>query len=335
MHSGTDKCRDLEEAGSPTASSSDAPGLKWKNTWAASLFVFVSPVSSAMIAPALQNLGESLCMHSDIEVYLSLAIFILAYAVGPIFFGPVSELYSRMRLLQVTNPQFFAFRFLAGICGSAPLAIGGGDIWWEAMHQGSIGTANQASTYANSFVSLQRLVMAMGICTLGPVLGPVVGPIAGGFMAQYFTWSWDFEAAQSVFTKPVIFCMAIYMAYLSGTTYFIFATFPEIWTMVYHEEPGISGLVFNLVQDPQDFTTITSVSTSFACPPWPWALTYIVDSYQTYAASAMAACAILRSPAGFGFPLFAPYIVGFGWMAHVIFWHYGPKLRVMSKCAAD
>ena len=97
-----------------------------------------------MIAPAMQQLGQSLDMNTDIEVYLSLGIFILAYSVGPIAFGPASELYGRVRILQVSNlwylawnlgcgfatskAQFFAFRFLAGIGGSAPLAIGGGAI---------------------------------------------------------------------------------------------------------------------------------------------------------------------------------------------------------------
>jgi MFS family permease len=92
----------------------------------------------------MQDLGEALDMRSDFEVYLSMAIFILAYAIGPIFFGPASELYGRVRLLQVSNlwytawnlgcgfaqtkRQLFAFRFLAGIGGSAPLAIGGGAI---------------------------------------------------------------------------------------------------------------------------------------------------------------------------------------------------------------
>lgn len=117
---------------------------KWTNTWAVSLFVFISPVSSAMIAPALQQLGTSLEMHTKFEIYLSMAIFVLAYAVGPILFGPLSELYGRVRLLQASNvwylawnlgcgfatnkAQFFAFRFLAGIGASAPLAIGGGAI---------------------------------------------------------------------------------------------------------------------------------------------------------------------------------------------------------------
>jgi hypothetical protein len=119
-------------------------GLKWKNTWTVSLFVFISPVSSSMIAPALDDLAKSLGMHKEIETYLSLSIFILAYAIGPIFFGPASELYGRVRLLQFSNvwylawnlgcgfaktkAQLFAFRFLAGIGGSAPLAIGGGAI---------------------------------------------------------------------------------------------------------------------------------------------------------------------------------------------------------------
>lgn len=119
-------------------------GLKWKNTCVISLFVFISPVSSSMIAPAMQDLGKALGMHSNIEIYLSMAIFILAYSIGPIFFGPSSELYGRVCLLQISNvwylawnlgcgfaktkSQLFAFRFLAGIGGSAPLAIGGGAI---------------------------------------------------------------------------------------------------------------------------------------------------------------------------------------------------------------
>lgn len=118
--------------------------LRWKNTWTISLFVFISPVSSSMIAPAMNDLAKSLGMHTEIEIYLSLSIFILAYAIGPIFFGPASEVYGRVRLLQISNlwylawnlgcgfattkGQLFAFRFLAGIGGSAPLAIGGGAI---------------------------------------------------------------------------------------------------------------------------------------------------------------------------------------------------------------
>ncbi|PWY76981.1 putative MFS transporter [Aspergillus heteromorphus CBS 117.55] len=442
-------------------------GSRWKNTWTVSLFVFISPVSSSMIAPAMQNLGKSLGMHSEIEVYLSMAIFILGYAIGPIFFGPASELYGRVRLLQVSNvwylawnmgcgfaktkSQLYAFRFLAGIGGSAPLAIGGGAIsdMWSAEERGK----------------------AMGVYTLGPLLGPVVGPIAGGFIAQYSTWRWVFWATSAAAvgvqavgliwlrechpgtllrkkrdrlvqetgnqnlhtsekveslayklihalerpvllftTQPIIFCMAIYMGYLFGITYLMLATFPGIWDGVYHESPSIgglnylsiaigsfAGLFFNLKLVDRIYRALKARNNNVGKPEfrmpslavgsvistiglfwYGWSIghthwimpnigaliftagtisclqgmqTYIVDSYQTYAASAMAACAILRSLAGFAFPLFSSYMyddlgygwgtsvlafitIAIGWTAPFAFWHFGPKLRAVSRYAA-
>lgn len=79
--------------------------------------------------------------------------------------------------------------------------------------------------------------------------------------------------------------------------------------------------------------------------------TYVIDSYSTYAASAVAAISFLRSLAGFGFPLFAPTLydnLGYGWGNSVLafvalaigipapwlFWHYGARLRAKSRYAA-
>ncbi len=81
-------------------------------------------------------------MTSIVQEQLLLSIFVLAYAFGPLVFGPLSELYGRVPVLQWANLIYFvfnlacgfaqnsgemlAFRFLSGIGGSAPLAIGGG-----------------------------------------------------------------------------------------------------------------------------------------------------------------------------------------------------------------
>ena len=79
--------------------------------------------------------------------------------------------------------------------------------------------------------------------------------------------------------------------------------------------------------------------------------TYVIDSYSTYAASAVAAISFLRSLAGFGFPLFALTMydnLGYGWgnsvlafvaiaigvPAPLLFWRYGAKLRAKSRYAA-
>jgi MFS family permease len=93
--------------------------------------------------------------------------------------------------------------------------------------------------------------------------------------------------------------------------------------------------------------------------------TYILDSYTRFAASGTAAVVVLRSLAGFGFPLFAPYMyekLDYGWYvvfillflltlcrgnsvlaiislclgipAPIIFWKYGERLRSQSQFAA-
>jgi hypothetical protein len=79
--------------------------------------------------------------------------------------------------------------------------------------------------------------------------------------------------------------------------------------------------------------------------------TYLVDSYTRYAASAIAAATVLRSLAGFGFPLFAPAMfdaldygwgnsllafiaIGLGVPGPFLLWMFGEKLRSRSKFAA-
>jgi MFS family permease len=133
-----------------------------------------------MVAPALNKIGQDLGVDSDIERSLMLSIFVLAYAIGPLFLGPLSEIYGRVIVLQLSNlfflafnigcgfaqskGQLIAFRFLSGLGGSAPLALGGGVLsdCWRAEERGK----------------------SISIYSLAPLLGPAVGPIAGGFIAM-------------------------------------------------------------------------------------------------------------------------------------------------------
>lgn len=115
---------------------------KWAVTITVSLFTFISPVPSSMVAPALTKIADELNIQSEVETQLTLSIFVLAYALGPLYFGPLSEIFGRASVLQFSNlcyvawnlgcgfaqteGELIAFRFMSGIAGSAPLAIGGG-----------------------------------------------------------------------------------------------------------------------------------------------------------------------------------------------------------------
>jgi multidrug resistance protein len=165
---------------------------KFSRKWAAvgiiSAFTFMTPVSSSMIAPAVPAMSKALGIKTEIVAEMSLSIFILAYAIGPLVLGPLSEIYGRARVMQCANlfymvwnfacgwaytiPEIMIFRFLAGLGGSAPLAIGGG-VMGDLFHAEDRGKA-------------------IALFTLGPLLGPAIGPIAGGFIAENTTWRWVF-----------------------------------------------------------------------------------------------------------------------------------------------
>lgn len=92
-----------------------------------------------MVAPALSTMAAEFNVQDEIVSQLMLSIFVLAYAIGPLIMGPLSEIYGRVIVLQLsnllylvfnigcgvsqTNVQMIVCRFFAGLGGSAPLAV--------------------------------------------------------------------------------------------------------------------------------------------------------------------------------------------------------------------
>ncbi|KAG6878232.1 hypothetical protein C0993_010354 [Termitomyces sp. T159_Od127] len=161
---------------------------KWAATVIVSAFTFISPISSSMVAPATLQIAGEFGVTSTAIIAMMTSVFVLGYAVGPLFLGPLSEIFGRSRVLQLSNlwylvwnlgcgfaqnkSQLIAFRLLAGLGGSAPLAIGGGVIGdvWHPEERGK----------------------AISIYSLAPLLGPVVGPVCGAWIAERSTWRWVF-----------------------------------------------------------------------------------------------------------------------------------------------
>ncbi|KAI3610705.1 mfs multidrug [Moniliophthora roreri] len=159
---------------------------RWSVTLVVSLFTFISPVASSISSPSLPAISKDLNIVSgSILENMSLSIFVLAYALGPLIWGPLSELFGRLIILQISNiwflifntlcgfartpTQIIVFRFLAGFGGAAPQSLGGGvvgDLWSPeergmAMAFSSLGwTLNWTTT---RWVDRPEKPLAMGI----------------------------------------------------------------------------------------------------------------------------------------------------------------------------
>lgn len=163
------------------------PFRKWFIVAMLSTITFMTPFASSNIAPGIKNIAETFHAEDNLtKASMPVSIFLLGYAVGPLFLSPLSEIYGRSIVL-LSSCVFFCvwligcalapsldslivFRFLSGLGGSAVLTVGGAII-------------------ADIFQVSER-GRAMTIWMLGPMVGPSCGPVIGGFVAQTIGWRW-------------------------------------------------------------------------------------------------------------------------------------------------
>lgn len=160
---------------------------KWTVTGVLSATGLNRIMVSTIMAPALPAIARELHM-SDFESVMSMSVYLLATAFGPLLLGPLSEIYGRKPVLHATNLWFLVFnlvcgfsrskgvliaaRLLAGLGSSAIYALGAGVL-------GDIYTPEQRGR-------------SLGHYLLIPLLGVAIGPIVGGFITETTTWRWMF-----------------------------------------------------------------------------------------------------------------------------------------------
>ncbi|KAF2691191.1 MFS general substrate transporter [Lentithecium fluviatile CBS 122367] len=177
---------------------------KWFILGLISAITFLCPLTSSIFAPGIPFVNKDFGNTSQMLGAFSISVFVLGFSVGPLFLSPLSEIYGRRIVLNVSNVVFCAFnlgcalapnlgaliamRFFAGLGGSACLTIGSGVI-------------------SDLFLTEER-GKAMAMYSLGILFGPVLGPICGGFIAQRANWRWDFWVAfiaGCILTVAIIF----------------------------------------------------------------------------------------------------------------------------------
>lgn len=167
---------------------------KWVVTITVSFAALAIAFASTAYSGSVPQVIETFQCSQELAV-LGISLFVLGFAIGPLLWAPLSEVYGRQILFSLTYAILTALnagiigakniqtllilRFLAGSFGSSPLTNSGGVI-------------------ADMFPASQR-GLAMCIFASAPFLGPTLGPIVGGFVGESVGWRWV-EGIVTIFT---------------------------------------------------------------------------------------------------------------------------------------
>lgn len=169
--------------------------------WAITLTVAFATLAVSFVSSAYSGSTKQIIAEfntSSEVVVLGISLFVLGFAIGPLMWAPLSELYGRQILFISTYAVLTVFnagaagansmvtlivlRFFAGTFGASPLTNAGGVI-------------------ADMFEARQR-GLGMSLFASAPFLGPVIGPIVGGFAGETIGWRWV-EGIMAIFTGVV------------------------------------------------------------------------------------------------------------------------------------
>ncbi|EXJ82081.1 hypothetical protein A1O1_08150 [Capronia coronata CBS 617.96] len=159
--------------------------MRWVISWIVSAEILASAFASSAFSGTIREIEISFGASEEL-ITAGISLFVLGFALGPLLWAPLSEIYGRQIIFFISFGAFTAFnggctgasnigtllvlRFFAGACGSSPLTNAGGVI-------------------ADVFTASQR-GLAMGIFSLAPSMGPTLGPFCAGFLGETQGWKW-------------------------------------------------------------------------------------------------------------------------------------------------
>ncbi|OTB04128.1 hypothetical protein M426DRAFT_320975 [Hypoxylon sp. CI-4A] len=188
-------------------------GMKWFITMIMAFGTLSVSLSSSAFSGGLPQVEQDLNVGSELGI-LSVSLFVLGFAIGPMAWAPMAELYGR----QIVYAVMF---FLTTLFGGASIASSNiQTLLVLRFLTGTFGASsivNSAGVISDMFVARERGLAVM-VYSSAPFLGPTLGPICSGFLAQSGGWKWV-DGLTVIFTGVmfvlgVVFVPETYTPYL-------------------------------------------------------------------------------------------------------------------------
>lgn len=148
-------------------------------------FVFAIAFSSSAFAPARIVTAE-IFDTSEVIMSLGVSLFIVGFAIGPLFFAPLSEVIGHAALLATGLLGCACFQIPFALATNVPVLL------ISRLLQGSTAAAIMSvgtGMFAEVFEPVHRgVVVSCMACCMN--LGSAVSPIVCGFIVQELGWRW-------------------------------------------------------------------------------------------------------------------------------------------------
>ena len=182
----------------------DPPPLKTGRgtQWMIATLVALGPFALTMYQPAMPVIGASL-NATPAEVQLTLTVYLAAFAVGQLIYGPLSDHFGRRRMLLVGLGVF--------VLGAAGCAIAGSAMELVAARviQGLGACAGPALGRAmiRDLYDARGAARALAFVASALSVAPAIAPVFGGYIATVFGWQAIFVALAVIGAALLVFTL--------------------------------------------------------------------------------------------------------------------------------
>ncbi len=143
----------------------------------------LTPLAVDMYLPSIPNIANDL--NSDIaQVQLTISVFLFTFAVGQLFYGPISDSWGRKKILTLGLSIFVGASFLSAGADNLNQLI----LWraLQAFGGGAIGVCVNATL--RDHYKGNQLAKMMSYLMMITIIAPMIAPFIGGQILRFYNW---------------------------------------------------------------------------------------------------------------------------------------------------
>ncbi|RYP30707.1 hypothetical protein DL767_006123 [Monosporascus sp. MG133] len=183
---------------------------KWSIVALLALTAFTVTFTCSAVVPIANRIVDDLdgAQSSKSASVLLVTIWELGEAAGPLLIGPLSEVFGRYPVINVSNVLFIAATVLVATSQSSSLLVGA-----RALTGVAVATNVLSPAIVGDIFLPERRGTAMSFILMAPLLGGAVGPAISGAIAERLGWRrviWMSVALAS-------FCEVVFLSFFRET----------------------------------------------------------------------------------------------------------------------